>query len=45
MFYDRYTALCQAKGISRSRAAQEMGLSNSTVTKWRTTGATLPARP
>ena len=40
MFYDRYTALCQAKGISRSRAAQEMGLSNSTVTKWKTTGAT-----
>lgn len=40
MFYDRYTALCQAKGISRSRAAQEMGLSNSTVTKWKTIGAT-----
>ena len=40
MFYDRYTALCQAKGISRSRAAQEMGLSNSTVTKWKNTGAT-----
>ena len=30
MFYDCYTALCQARGISRSRAAQEMGLSNST---------------
>lgn len=40
MFYDRYTALCQAKGVSRSRAAQEMGLSNSTVTKWKNTGAT-----
>ena len=40
MFYDCYTALCQAKGISRSRAAQEMGLSNSTVTKWKNTGAT-----
>ena len=23
MFYDCYTALCQARGISRSRAAQE----------------------
>ena len=36
MFYDCYTALCQARGISRSRAAQEMGLSNSTVNqeKW-----------
>lgn len=40
MFYDRYTALCKARGISRSRAAQEMGLSNSTVTKWKSTGAT-----
>ena len=40
MFYDCYTALCQARGISRSRAAQEMGLSNSTVTKWKNTGAT-----
>ena len=40
MFYDCYTALCQARGISRSRAAQEMGLSNSTVTKWENTGAT-----
>jgi repressor LexA len=40
VFYDCYTALCQARGISRSRAAQEMGLSNSTVTKWKNTGAT-----
>ena len=40
MFYDCYTALCQVRGISRSRAAQEMGLSNSTVTKWKNTGAT-----
>ena len=39
MFYDCYTALCQAKGISRSRAAQEMGLSTSPVTKWKSTGA------
>ena len=44
MFYDCYTALCQARGISRSRAAQEMGLSNSTVTKWKNTGAT-PSGP
>ena len=40
MFYDEYTALCQQKGVSRSRAAAEIGLSNSTVTKWKTTGAT-----
>lgn len=40
MFYDVYTELCRQKGISRSRAAAEMGLSNSTVTKWKKTGAT-----
>ena len=37
MFYDMYAALCKSKGISLSRAADEIGLSNSTVTK---TGAT-----
>lgn len=40
MFYDHYSALCKARGISCSRAAQEIGLSNSTVTKWKNTGAT-----
>lgn len=40
MFYDVYTELCMQKGISRSKAAAEMGLSNSTVTKWKKTGAT-----
>ena len=40
MFYDVYTELCKQKGVSRSRAAAEMGLSNSTVTKWKKTGAT-----
>ena len=40
MFYDVYTQLCNAKGVSRSRAAADMGLSNSTVTKWKKTGAT-----
>ena len=40
MFYDVYTELCRQKGISRSRAAAEMGLSNSTVTKWKKNGAT-----
>lgn len=40
VFYDVYTELCRQKGISRSRAAAEMGLSNSTVTKWKKTGAT-----
>lgn len=40
MFYDVYCALCKGKGISLSRAADEIGLSNSTVTKWKKTGAT-----
>lgn len=40
MFYDVYAALCKSKGISLSRAADEIGLSNSTVTKWKKTGAT-----
>lgn len=40
MFYDVYTDLCNQKGVSRSRAASDMGLSNSTVTKWKKTGAT-----
>lgn len=40
MFYDVYTALCKSKAISPSRAADEIGLSNSTVTKWKKTGAT-----
>lgn len=39
MFYDIYSRLCEKAGISRSRAAQEMGLSNSTVTKWKKSGA------
>lgn len=40
VFYDVYTNLCNQKGVSRSRAAADMGLSNSTVTKWKKTGAT-----
>lgn len=40
MFYDVYCALCKGKGMSLSRAADEIGLSNSTVTKWKKTGAT-----
>ena len=40
MFYDQYAALCKQKGVSCSRAAEKIGLSNSTVTKWKKTGAT-----
>lgn len=39
MFYDIYKTLCQQRGVSLSRAAAEIGLSNATVTKWKKTGA------
>ena len=40
MFYDRFKALCETKNVSVSRAATDIGLSNSTPTKWKKTGAT-----
>ena len=40
MFYDKFAALCAEKGISCNKAAIDLGLSNSTVTKWKKTGAT-----
>lgn len=42
MFYDRFVKLCDARGISPSRAAIEAGLSKSTVTKWKTTPSASP---
>lgn len=35
MFYDRYAALCRQKGVSLSRAAEDNGLSRTTVVKWK----------
>lgn len=40
MFFDVFNALCIEKGVSCKRAAIEIGLSNSTPTKWKQTGAT-----
>lgn len=40
MFFDIFYGLCQSKGISCKRAAEDMGLSNSITTKWKKTGAT-----
>ena len=40
MFYDKFKALCVERGISVNKAATEIGLSNSTPTKWKKTGAT-----
>lgn len=40
MFYDKFKLLCDQKGVSCNKAATDMGLSNSTPTKWKKTGAT-----
>lgn len=37
MFYDKFVQLCNARGVSPSRAAVEAGLSKSTVSKWKST--------
>lgn len=39
MFYDRFAELCSERNISANKAATDIGLSNSTVTKWKKTGA------
>lgn len=45
MFYDIYVDLCSQKGISPSKAAEENGLSRTSVVKWKNgsvpSGATL----
>lgn len=40
MFYDKFKALCDEKGVSCTKAAMQIGLSNATPTKWKKTGAT-----
>ena len=40
MFYDKYIKLCEFKGVTPTKAAQEMGFSKATPTKWKNTGAT-----
>ena len=39
-FYDKYTSLCEFKGVSPTKAALDIGLSKATPTKWKKTGAT-----
>lgn len=43
MFYDKYAQLCKQRGISRSAAAVEAGLSKSLVTKWKTNKVEVPS--
>ncbi len=40
MFYDLFCDLCKQKNVSPTRASLEIGLSKSTATKWKNTGAT-----
>lgn len=40
MFYDKFKALCDLKGISCSKAAEEIGLNNATPTWWKKRGLT-----
>lgn len=40
MFYDQFRLLCSKKGVSCNRAAADMGLSNSTPTKWKKNAST-----
>lgn len=39
-FFKKYLSLCKEKGISPTRAAEEMGISRNLPTKWKRTGGT-----
>lgn len=43
MFYERFVELCSSRGVTPSRAAQDAGLSKSTVTRWKQRPDALPA--
>lgn len=40
MFYDRFAELCKEKGLTPSKAADEIGIGRSNVTAWKTRGYT-----
>jgi len=39
VFFDKFKELCDIKGVSCNKAITDIGLSNSTATKWKKTGA------
>lgn len=43
MFYDKYVQLCEQRGVSKSAAAIEAGLSKSLVTKWKVNNVDVPS--
>lgn len=40
MFYDNYAGLCKEKGVSPSKAAEEIGINKASVTNWKKNGYT-----
>lgn len=42
-FYSTFIYLCNSKGISPSKAAEEMGFARSSVTRWKTGGGVTDA--
>jgi transcriptional regulator with XRE-family HTH domain len=40
VFYDYFSELCKQKGISVTKATEEIGLARTIGTKWKNTGAT-----
>ncbi len=40
VFYDKYANLCKEKGISPSKAAEEIGINKASVTNWKKRGYT-----
>ena len=43
MFYDRFVALCESKGVTKSKAAIDAGISKSLVTKWKNNEVKIPS--
>lgn len=43
MFYDKYLLLCQQKGVSPSKAAEDAGFAKSLVTKWKANKIDIPS--
>lgn len=41
-FYDRFVALCKLKGVTKSKALEEMGFAKSLAIKWKNNPAASP---
>ncbi|MBQ8796160.1 MAG: helix-turn-helix transcriptional regulator [Clostridia bacterium] len=44
MFYDKYAELCSEKGVSPTKAAEDMGIGRATVSRWKNSGSSPVAR-